>query len=1575
MGKSKGGGGKAKSGGKDGASKNKCTCDHPYQCSCGNRPERPSRGHKWDPESQQWTGKGHKQKGASGQISSVASTAKTTDIGKTKIEQWQSLPTSLLEQFCRKEKRPYPKFKEISSSTNVSNDFENDMKKKQSSYQKRFRYRVIIQDAKATKRGGDHDMIFMPSNLVENEEQAKEEAAMLALLHFTPSLPHERKLPEPYRTTWINATMSRKDCDNLAHGKSYSTETKSNPKTLSKATEAKLDAPLSSSRSSNNSAVASTKLSNANTFASRSEQRRIADEKRKKRNARMQEQENKRMANRDHEVFMSPQIRKQIESLLRADTNYLNDVDICNENEIRQENQIDNMDSDYDDEVAITKYVLEALTRDGFTTSQARAACKANNISLDYTNESNLKDYSEAYESCLQWLCVHLDEDKLPEGFDPRGRTLDVISFKGKNNLGKTEFSKDIVKDPAISMISNKYGITYQEADLIKSICDKDSNNNVRSILWHAYCKAAGKADMVKLNDSGKDDVDKELNFEMASDEIEALMAIFPDEQLDIQRGDITSITIKLDLEDDSKIIKEMSLELTITYVSGLYPSIYPVATITGSWGNHNIKSFFLHIELINFLADLPADEPMIFELFNYLREKIQDLDENLNDEPNHEHSLGLLPFLDGGAEILSREVGQKNKKNKNNTGEKVRMKKDPSHSNTHVEKNDSSIEKTKILRRPRTKSTFWSKMPKNTPSADPFPSLEPLIERARKSLPAAKARPEFLRLMNKADKGGRVILVTGETGCGKTTQIPQFILEEAPSDAKIVVAQPRRLAATGVASRVANERGEQKPGLPGGSVGFVVRGEVAMTESTRLMFCTTGVLLRQLQSEGALDCVTHIVVDEVHERHLDTDVLLGILKESLLSTPHLRVVLMSATMDADRFAAYWGNGTPRMHIPGFTYPVKDYTLSDVLSITGYVPPKKGSSRNNVYGHINQNRADTNGSFPENGDINVTSNYQNEDNSITLNATDVPPIEELVRRVNQSEINYELLGILVKHLVDEKESKNEDGSILIFLSGAPEISRAEDAVRRITKCKGVMLLPLHGGLQSQEQQRVFHKARFGLTKVILSTNVAETSITIPDCTVVIDSCREKQSSYDPLNRMPMLIERFASRDSLQQRRGRAGRVRSGSCYKLISTDTLNRLPQHGEPEIKRCALDQMLLSLLFIGVEDGSGKFLSTLLDPPNTQAVRAAITSLEKLGALVRREENSFAASLSALGMHLAGIPAPPAVGKILVMGSMLGCRTAGLAMGSGMSIGRSPFLKINVFRGKGASNEVSEEESKEKQRMENRKNLFKIVGNSDHALLAIAYMQWNAIKGGSGEKKRYCDSLGLSINGMRDMKQLVNQLDTALTQIGFCATSDSEANCNSWRIIRCCAVSALAPIQLVRVMRPTTKFTETVEGSLEKKGVAKELQFFIRGDQNAEDEKKSDFKSNNLYNEVQEERVFFHPSSANFSVGSYTCPWLVYHQLVRTSKPFLRDATECSSYALLLFGGKIEVQASNGLIIVDDYARLSANARIGALLGGLKRKLDSALSLKVADPSLDIAKRMEMKLIVKLLMTDGLG
>lgn len=983
----------------------------------------------------------------------------------------------------------------------------------------------------------------------------------------------------------------------------------------------------------------------------------------------------------------------------------------------------------------------------------------------------------------------------------------------------------------------------------------------------------------------------------------------------------VLRVTLPLTRDDDDDdtedlaVSNEPSPALEIHLVYGRYPEICPSRMlVTNAWKKDELRNAgagegsLLHVELARFVASsLPKGAPMIFELFGFVEERLRERRPRSGDDvPSPLSTNDDVPV-----------------KKTNKSSKKQRSKPAP----------PSRAPRPRL--RPRVRDVFWSTPPRDAPPAVPVPStVSAAIARARRSLPAHRARDEFLDVLARAERHRRVLLVTGETGCGKTTQVPQFLLERYPDAAKIVVAQPRRLAATGVSARVAEERGDD------GTVGHAVRGEVRVSDKTRLLFCTTGVLLRRLQSEDALEGVTHVVVDEVHERHLDTDVLLAVLKEALPRTPHLHVLLMSATMDADRFAAYWnpgdgvgGGDIPRMHIPGFTHPVQDHSLDHVLSLTGYVPPKKGKAKN--------------------------------DNAI----------------------DYNLLATLICHVVQHKDH-DDDGSILVFLPGAPEIGQAERVIKKLSRNdSSLSLLPLHGGLQPKDQRRVFVPARRGVTKIVLSTNVAETSITIPDVTVVVDTCREKQSSFDPVNRMPMLVERYASLDSLRQRRGRAGRVRPGTCYKLLRQSKLDSLPAHGEPEIRRCALDQTLLSLMFLGVEDGTGKFLRTTLDPPEPRAIDAASRSLRRLGAIADDGAAGGAKQkLTPLGSHLAGIPAPPTVGKLLVVGSLLGCRSASLAVAAGMTVGRSPFLKLDVFQNdrkkpprrrdddedeEDANDEAAKEKAFEEARQQRvvaaRSELLRRVGHSDHAMLAAAYAAWNDAS--SGEKRRYCESVGVSVHGMQDMRKLVQQLDSSLSSIGFRASAESDANANSWRVLRSCVVAALAPSHVVRIHRPSTKYTETVDGAVEKDGVARELKFYVRDESTtSEDEQPRGCSSSgkHTYHGTSEERVFVHPSSAVFKVGNYGFPWLVYHELVRTSKPFLRDATECNPYALLMFGGAIDIQASNGLIVVDDWVRLSANARIGALIGGLRCRVDELLKRKVANPKLDVGT-VEMKLIVE--------
>lgn len=228
---------------------------------------------------------------------------------------------------------------------------------------------------------------------------------------------------------------------------------------------------------------------------------------------------------------------------------------------------------------------------------------------------------------------------------------------------------------------------------------------------------------------------------------------------------------------------------------------------------------------------------------------------------------------------------------------------------------------------------------------------------------------------------------------------------------------------------------------------------------------------------------IPHIAFPQVHERNLDTDILLALLKRKLQKDRQsgIRVVLMSATIDADRFMSYWDGGeTPRIHIPGRTFPVQDFMLEDVLALTQYIPPKQKKTTGG--------RPNSDAGLVETKDEEMTEGSDDETEDQTIGGHS---IADMVKRVDESSIDYNLLAQLVRALVLNKDP-SDDGSVLIFLPGAPEIDRALETVRKVSRELPVQLLPLHGGLQPKEQSRVFQPANAGLCKVIFSTNVAET---------------------------------------------------------------------------------------------------------------------------------------------------------------------------------------------------------------------------------------------------------------------------------------------------------------------------------------------------------------------------------------------------------------------------------------------------------------------------------------------------
>jgi len=462
-----------------------------------------------------------------------------------------------------------------------------------------------------------------------------------------------------------------------------------------------------------------------------------------------------------------------------------------------------------------------------------------------------------------------------------------------------------------------------------------------------------------------------------------------------------------------------------------------------------------------------------------------------------------------------------------------------------------------------------------------------------------------------------------------KSLQLRQLLIEYSCT-------QPRRISALGLADRVSEERCS----AVGQEVGYIIRGESKTTHNTKITFVTTGVLLRRLQTSGgssddvvaSLADVSHVIIDEVHERSLDTDFLLVLLRDVLKKRKDLKLILMSATLDAGVFEDYFkSNGkVGRVEISGRTFPVEDYYLDDVIQMTGF-NAGRGARRDD-----------------------------DDDETAGMEADVAAAIQSIGMR-----INYDLVTQTVKEIDAELSYLKQDGGILIFMPGVVEINRTLDSLRSIPN---LHILPLHASLQSVEQRRVFPHAPSGKRKVVVATNVAETSITIDDIVAVIDTGRVKETSYDPQNNMRKLEEVWASRAACKQRRGRAGRVQAGKCYKLYTRNAeMSKMMERPEPEIRRVPLEQLCLSVRAMGIKE-VGAFLASALTPPESVAVDGAIELLGRMGALDGDD-------LTALGRHLSMIPADLRCGKLMVYGAMFGCLDACVSIAAILTV-KSPFV-----------------------------------------------------------------------------------------------------------------------------------------------------------------------------------------------------------------------------------------------------------------------------------------------------------
>eukprot|EP00741_Cyanophora_paradoxa_P004167 tig00000786_g4048.t1 len=439
------------------------------------------------------------------------------------------------------------------------------------------------------------------------------------------------------------------------------------------------------------------------------------------------------------------------------------------------------------------------------------------------------------------------------------------------------------------------------------------------------------------------------------------------------------------------------------------------------------------------------------------------------------------------------------------------------------------------------------------------------------------------------------------------------------------------------------------------------VRLESVASRETRLLFATTGVLLRKLQSDPRLARCTHLLIDEVHERSLDSDFLLVILKRLLPARPDLKVVLMSATINAHLFSNYFA-GCPAVDIPGFTHPVKEYFLEDTLEFCdGYALEWRPSrKRNQSRAAAAAAAAAAGGGDGPAAAEEATSFDELAEASAQYKGYSERTVKALVTLSdNEEQINYDLVEALVMKIHTEES----EGAILIFLPGIQEIQAVHERLRGV---RGLLLLPLHSTLASSDQKRIFERAPPNTRKVVIATNIAETSITVDDCVYVVDAGRVKENQYDAATRLTALVETWVSKASAKQRRGRAGRVRPGRCFRLFTRRRHEAMAEQQLPEMLRVPLEQLCLQIEVLGYGDPQA-FLGEALQPPPREQVEAAVMVLKEIGAL------NAEGGATPLGRHLASLPVDVRVGKMLLLASK---RDEANKAKRGMAVGRSDHL-----------------------------------------------------------------------------------------------------------------------------------------------------------------------------------------------------------------------------------------------------------------------------------------------------------
>ncbi|KAB7501327.1 putative ATP-dependent RNA helicase DHX34 [Armadillidium nasatum] len=532
-------------------------------------------------------------------------------------------------------------------------------------------------------------------------------------------------------------------------------------------------------------------------------------------------------------------------------------------------------------------------------------------------------------------------------------------------------------------------------------------------------------------------------------------------------------------------------------------------------------------------------------------------------------------------------------------------------------------------------------------------------IREAQNNLPIAEYKSQILDTI----KNNSVTIIAGDTGCGKSTQLPQYLL--ASGYINIACTQPRRIACISLCKRVSFETLNEY----GTSVGFQIRFEKTKTEHTKIVFLTEGLLLRQVAADPLLQQYNVIILDEIHERHLQTDFLLGVIKCLNVQRPDIKIILM-----------YFMGKAPVIQIPGRLYPIdlKYFPIS------------------------------------------------------------------IVEKSSQSDKINPAPYIRILQLVDSSYPSNERGDLLIFLSGMKEITTVMEAAKIYAQQTNKwVILSLHSSLSISEQEKVFDLPPEGMRKCILSTNIAETSVTIDGVRFVVDSGKVKEMSFDPIHKMQKLKECNISQASAEQRKGRAGRTGPGVCFRLYSEEEYSSFAPYTNPEIKRVPLDSLILQMIAMGLPNIK---LFPFIEPPPMECLDFSLKELKSHSAITTEE------TLTPIGQLLSQLPLDISLGKMLIMGSLFHQLGPVLSLTAAMSV-QSPFTN-RAYRDPDCV----------------QLNKEFISSHGDPFTLLLVYREWLYVKTkGSEDSKRWARKRGFEEQRFYEITKLRQQFSQMLHESGI--------------------------------------------------------------------------------------------------------------------------------------------------------------------------------------------------------------